>query len=197
MLNYESLMTFYTNVHARIWKMFFSSNFKRFGVNSRIIFPLMIENSKYMEIGEFVRIQNKAGLIALKIDDHIPRLIIDDYTRIEHFFHIVCVRDIHIGKNVLIAPNVFISDNIHGYEDPTLPVRNQPMVFKRSVFIGDDSFIGRNASIIGARIGKHCVIGSNSVVTSDIPDYCIAAGIPAKIIKRYDFDKNVWQKVIK
>lgn len=195
MLNYESLMTFYANAHARIWKMLFASNFRRFGKNSRIISPLMIQNARFMEIGDFVRIQNKAWLIALKIDDHIPRLIIEANTRIEHSSHIVCVRDVHIGKNLLIAPNVFISDNIHRYKDPTLPVRNQSMEFKGSAGVGDDSFIGRNASIIGAKIGRHCVIGSNSVVTSDIPDYCIAVGIPAKVIKRYDFDNKVWQRV--
>lgn len=195
MLNYESLMILYTNVYARIWKMLFGSNFKRFGKGSRIVFPLMIQNARRIEIGDFVRIQNKAWLIALKIDDHIPRLIIGDNTRIEHFLHIVCVREVHIGKNVLIAPSVFISDNIHRYEDPELPVRTQSLEFKGSVSIGDDSFIGRNSSIIGAKIGKHCVIGSNSVVTSDIPDYCVAAGMPAKVIKRYDFDKGAWQRV--
>ena len=48
--------------------------------------------------------------------------------------------------------------------------------------------------VIGAKIGKHCVIGANSVVTKDIPDYCIAVGIPAKVIKRYDFEKKQWIK---
>jgi len=50
--------------------------------------------------------------------------------------------------------------------------------------------------IAGARhIGHNCVIGANSVVTSDIPDYCVAVGIPAKVIKKYDFKKKSWIKV--
>ena len=54
--------------------------------------------------------------------------------------------------------------------------------------------MGENVCIIGASVGKHCVIGANSVVTKDIPDYSIAVGTPAKIIKRYDFNKERWCK---
>lgn len=51
--------------------------------------------------------------------------------------------------------------------------------------IGDDSYIGINAVIVGnIKIGRHCVIGANSVVTKDVPDYCVAVGSPAKVIKR-------------
>ena len=47
------------------------------------------------------------------------------------------------------------------------------------------------------KIGKHCVIGANSVVTKDVPDYSVAAGAPCKVIKKYNFEKNEWEKVIK
>ena len=63
------------------------------------------------------------------------------------------------------------------------------------VTIGEDSWIGENVCICGASIGKHCVIGANSVVTKDIPDYCVAAGIPAKVIKKYNFEKNSWDRI--
>ena len=59
--------------------------------------------------------------------------------------------------------------------------------------IGDGSYIGINAVIVGnVKIGKHCVIGANSIVTRDIPDYCVAVGSPAKIIKKYE--KNGWSR---
>ena len=44
-------------------------------------------------------------------------------------------------------------------------------------------------------VGKHCVIGANSVVTKDIPDYSVATGIPARVIKKYDFEKKEWVRV--
>lgn len=55
---------------------------------------------------------------------------------------------------------------------------------------------GHEVAVVGnVKVGKHCVIGANSVVTKDIPDYSVAAGIPCKVIKRYDFEKEEWVKV--
>ena len=193
MLDYNTITDLYTRIHRRIWKILFSSNFKSFGKHSRIMFPMKIKCSQYMEIGDYVSIHNNAWLIALK-NNHIPRLIIEDRTIIGHFSLISSLRYVHIGKNVLIADNVYISDNLHGYEDITRPIMSQPIVFKGNVRIGDDSWIGKNVSIIGAKIGKHCVIGANSVVTRDIPDYCVAVGSPARVIKRYNFETNEWER---
>lgn len=62
------------------------------------------------------------------------------------------------------------------------------------VSIGDETWIGTGVVIAGTvTIGKHCVIGANSVVTKDIPDYCVAAGNPCKIIKRYSFETKQWE----
>jgi acetyltransferase-like isoleucine patch superfamily enzyme len=58
--------------------------------------------------------------------------------------------------------------------------------------IGDGSWIGENACIIGAHVGKNCVIGANAVVTSDIPDYSVAVGVPAVVIKRFDAPSKMW-----
>jgi acetyltransferase-like isoleucine patch superfamily enzyme len=49
--------------------------------------------------------------------------------------------------------------------------------------------------VSGASVGKHCVIGANAVVTHDIPDYSVAVGIPARVIKRYNFETQQWEKV--
>lgn len=194
MFNLRVIVDIYTRIHACVWKIIFGSSFKKFGKHSRIIFPMEIKNVQYIEIGDQISIAYKAWLVAIKKDDIPPCLIIEDGTRIGHFSTIACLRYIHIGKNVLMADHVFISDNIHGYEDITLPIMDQPLVFKGKVYIGDNSWIGQNVCIIGAQIGKHCVIGANSVVTKDIPDYCVAAGAPARVIKRYNMIKKEWQR---
>ena len=62
-----------------------------------------------------------------------------------------------------------------------------------NVEIGDGTWIGENVCIIGASIGKQCVIGANSVVLKDIPDYCVAVGLPAKVIKKYNFEASSQQ----
>lgn len=55
--------------------------------------------------------------------------------------------------------------------------------------------IGKNVVIVGnVTIGKHCIIGANSVVNSNIPDYCVAVGNSAKVVKKYNFDKEEWEK---
>lgn len=91
-----------------------------------------------------------------------------------------------IGVKVLIAPNVYITDCDHEYRNIDIPVIDQGIVQKgQKVSIGDGSYIGINSVIVGnVIIGKHCVIGANSVVTKDVPDYCVAVGSPAKVIKR-------------
>ncbi len=103
---------------------------------------------------------------------------------------------IEIGENVLLAPNVYISDHNHAYENIELPISFQGQrESNASVIIGDESWIAKNVVIVGnVTIGKHCVIGANSVVTKDIPDYCVAIGAPATIIKRYDFKTGQWVK---
>jgi acetyltransferase-like isoleucine patch superfamily enzyme len=78
---------------------------------------------------------------------------------------------------------VFISDNDHSYSDLDLPIIQQPIKFKKNVSIGSGSWIGENVCIIGASIGRNCVIGANSVVTKDVPDFSVVAGNPAKVIK--------------
>ena len=89
---------------------------------------------------------------------------------------------------MLTANNVYISDNSHDYENTEVPIISQPVKFKKRVQIGSGSWIGENVSIIGANVGKNSVIVANSVVTSDIPDYSVAVGAPAKVIKRVNQD---------
>ena len=125
------------------------------------------------------------------------KLIIGKRTRIGLYSHIVSTRSVIIGNNVEISPRVYISDNIHGYYDIEIPCRDQQIIQKKDVFIGDDSWLGENVCVIGVTIGKHCVIGANSVVTHDIPDYSVAVGAPAKVIKRYNFENNKWERVDK
>lgn len=122
------------------------------------------------------------------------KLTIMDGCSIGNYNHIYATGHIIIEKNVLTADKVYISDNLHCYEDINTPVKYQPVKQLRQVIIGQDSWLGENVCVIGSKIGKHCVIGANSVVTKDIPDYCVAVGAPAKIIKKFDFSVNRWVK---
>lgn len=92
---------------------------------------------------------------------------------------------LEIGEKVLLSPNVYITDCDHEYRNVDIPVIDQGVVQKgQKVSVGEGSYIGINAVIVGnVKIGKHCVIGANSVVTKDVPEYCVAVGSPARVIK--------------
>ncbi|WP_353887651.1 acyltransferase [uncultured Phocaeicola sp.] len=92
---------------------------------------------------------------------------------------------------------MYITDCDHEYRNVDIPITDQGIVQKgQKVSIGDGSYVGINAVIVGnVKIGKHCVIGANSVVTKDVPDYCVAVGSPAKIIKRYNLETQLWESI--
>lgn len=173
------------------WKLIFKS----FGFKSIMKNPLEIDGPRNISIGNDVIIGYKSWLAAMPLTGNNAKLVIEDGCRIGNFNHIYSTRGIVIRKNVLTADKVYISDNLHGYEDIITPIYLQPIVQKNDVEIGEGSWLGENVCVIGAKIGKHCVIGANSVVTKDIPDYSVAVGTPAKVIKQYDFNCNSWKKV--
>ena len=89
---------------------------------------------------------------------------------------------------------VFVSGFNHGYADGERNSSVQPLV-KKEVVIGEDSHIGANSVVVaGVHIGKRCQIGAGSVVTKDIPDYSVAVGNPARVIKYYDHTSRRWIK---
>lgn len=92
---------------------------------------------------------------------------------------------------------MYITDCDHEYRNVAIPVIDQGIVQNgQKVSIGDGSYVGINAVIVGnVKIGKHCVIGANSVVTKDVPDYCVAVGSPAKVLKRYNSETQQWKSV--
>lgn len=127
-------------------------------------------------------------------------LEIGENTEIGKFSCVASANRVVIGKGVLTGPFIFIADHNHQYENPLIPIYMQGIKVGKndSVEIGDETWIGAKVAICGnIKIGKHCVIGANSVVTKDIPDYSVAAGIPARVIKKYDFEKKEWVKIYK
>lgn len=171
--------------------------FDAFGKGSYLIRPLIIGKPENITIGKNVSIQYKVWLTSNpQTGNKSAELVIMDGCRIGNFNHIYATSSIILEKNVLTADNVYISDNLHNYEDINIPIMSQPIKQLKHVRIGEGSWLGENACIIGASVGKQSVVGANSVVTKDIPDYCVAVGAPAIIVKRYNFDKNQWGKTL-
>lgn len=107
---------------------------------------------------------------------------------------IYCANRVKIGKNCMLGSNILITDNDHGMNAEMNSYAEQPLMVKETV-IEEGCWIAQNCSILaGSHIGKHSIIGAGSVVKGEIPEYCIAVGMPAKVIKRWDFEKHEWRK---
>jgi acetyltransferase-like isoleucine patch superfamily enzyme len=171
-------------------------SFRHFGKKSLILCPLQIDGKKNISVGNHVVVGRYSWLAAMPLtDNNKPQLVIGDNCSIGNFNHIYATSEIIFENSVLTADKVYISDNLHSYEDISRPIIEQPIKQLKKIRIGEGSWIGENVCIIGASIGKHCTIGANAVVTKDIPDYCVAVGSPARVIKRYNFETQEWEKV--
>lgn len=178
--------------------LYYKCIFGAIGYRSSILKPLKIDGAKRIYIGEKTFISYNTWLAAMPLThSKTCELRIGDNCSIGNFNHIYATNKIIIKDGVLTADKVYISDNIHGYTNPDIFIKFQPIVQKNEVVIGEGSWLGENVCVIGASIGKHCVIGANSVVTRNIPDFCVAVGSPAVVIKRYDFKTRQWIKTDK
>jgi len=128
-------------------------------------------------------------------------LIIGKNVEINDYVHIAAGEKVVIGDNVLIASKVFISDINHGsYDgkdcDSPLSLPNSRKLSTNPVLISDNVWIGEGVCVMaGVTVGIGCIIGALSVVTKNIPDYSVAVGSPAKVIKIFDFETSQWIKV--
>lgn len=179
-----------------LFKALYKNKFRAFGKKSSILSPINIEGIQNISIGSDVYVALNSWLAAVSHTNSSKcELLIDSGSRIGNYNHIYATKSIIIEKNVLTADKVYISDNLHSYTDINIPILKQKIKQIGTVVIGEGSWLGENVCVIGAKVGKNCVIGANSVVTKDIPDYSVAVGIPAKVIKSYNFSSKKWEKV--
>jgi acetyltransferase-like isoleucine patch superfamily enzyme len=159
--------------------------------------PLRIIQPHYIKIGKDVSILHMARIECIRHregEKYEGEVIIGDGTSIEQCCHIIAGSRLEIEKDVTISAYVYIADCGHSIEDVTKDVMDQPLEIKKT-HIGEGAFIGIGAKIMpGVTIGKHAVVGANAVVSRDVPDYCMVAGVPARIIKKYDLEKKMWVK---
>jgi acetyltransferase-like isoleucine patch superfamily enzyme len=181
---------------ARLRRLWFAlryrGSFAKLGRGAFLQSPFRIDGAAGIRLGEGSVMQRGGWLYCLARDGRPARIEIGCGCVFGFNNHITAIESVRIGDLVLTANNVYISDNLHGYEDISKPIMQQPLRVKGPVEIGSGSWLGENAAVIGVRIGRNCVIGANAVVTHDIPDYCVAVGIPARVIRHYDPLRQAW-----
>lgn len=167
-----------------------SSDFKRIGKNTKIEPGLSLYNGKNIEIGNNCCIGHHSFLTAISSENYKtdPKIVIGNNCIMGSDIHITAINTVKIGNYVRTGKSILITDNSHGDANNknhlVYPPNLRPVFSKGPVIIGDNVWIGEKVAIMpGVTIGDGAIIGANSVVTKDIPPYCIAAGCPAKIIK--------------
>ena len=101
---------------------------------------------------------------------------------------VASVELVEIGSHCMFANGCFVTDGNHRFDDPEIPVTWQGFTSKGPTRIGDNVWCGANVVVTsGVTIGERCVIGANSVVTTDLPPYSIAAGAPAKVLRQVTY----------
>lgn len=163
-----------------------------FSFGARIKNPGMIQLGRNVFLGRssFIHVPDEHE----QIGGDAPKLVLGDHVTVGDRTMINAAQSIIIENHVLIAPNCYITDHNHGYTDVTTPVKYQKLMSVAPVLIKSGSWLGASVSIgPGVTIGKNSVIGANSVVTKDVPDFSVAVGVPAKVIKNYNQKSKRWE----
>lgn len=172
------------------------NKFYEFGLNSTMLKPyLQLSGYKNIKIGYNTTILTNSRLSVYGNSNDINIQIGNDCYISFGFSALASSQaKIIIGDNVLFASNVLVTNENHGINpELDIPYMSQPLSAK-DVYIGNGCWIGEQVCILsGVSIGEKCIIGAGSVVTKSIPDYCIAAGNPAKVLKRYNFETKRWE----
>jgi acetyltransferase-like isoleucine patch superfamily enzyme len=185
MFFYRLSMFFFTLKYRRL--------FHSFGNDSVITGALSLRGASYISVGPSSLFGKNIVLSAWSCFNNqtfSPQIIIGENVSIGDYAHITAINEIFIGNNVLFGRWVTVTDNSHGKTDicslKTPPISRQ-LYSKGKVVIKDNVWIGDKVTILpNVTIGVGSVIGSNSVVTHDVPDYSVAVGNPARTIKTFN-----------
>ena len=164
--------------------------FAAFGRGSMAAFPQgSVFGERWIAIGEGTLIgafvTMSAGMVPGQDLGPVPVLRIGDRCVIGRGSHIVAHHSLVIGDDVFTGPYVYVTDQNHSYADPDVPIGRQ-MPLNAAVRIGSGSWLGTGAVILpGSCIGRNVVIAAGSVVRGTVPDHCVAAGVPARVIRSY------------
>lgn len=169
----------------------FAKRFFAFGDGSALVWPPgAIFGEEFISVGAHTligpHVTMSAGLYGEKLTTATGwSLRFGDNCSIGRDSYFVSRTCIDVGNDVTMAPNVYITDHNHRFDDKTLPIKQQWMT-EASVTIGDGSWLGTGVVILpGAQLGRNTVVAAGSVVRpGDYPDYAVLAGVPAKVVKQ-------------
>jgi acetyltransferase-like isoleucine patch superfamily enzyme len=165
--------------------------FRRLGLPTYIGKPIVVNGARKISIGKRVRIF--PGL-RIEVHGNEGEIIIKNNVAIAQNVHITAMGKLVINEGTTILGNVFITDIEHSYKEIGKPVFDQAMIYCKTE-IGKNCMIGYGAAIqAGTILGEQCIVGANAVVKGKYPSFSVIVGVPAKVIKKYDFNTDIWRE---
>ncbi len=161
--------------------------FKHFGTHTLLAPGVKIMTPQNISVGNNSSIMSHCIIETCAVGENNPQLKIGDRVSLGEYSHITCANKVTIGNGVLTGRFVLITDNSHGNNTKDVadiaPLARE-IHSNGPVYIGENVWIGDKVTILpNVTIGKGSIIAANAVVTKNIPEYSVAAGIPAKVIK--------------
>jgi len=153
--------------------------------------------ASHMKVGNSVRVDRGTWFnIPEPPQTDEPTIILEDSCGIGRGVTISAKNRIHLERLVMVAGCSFITDHNHAFEDVKVPTAFQGITGGGTIRIEEECWIGFGVTIVCSQgelvIGKHSVIGANSMVTRSIPPYSVVSGNPARIVKQFDPSKETW-----
>ncbi|MBL8764879.1 MAG: hypothetical protein JNM07_11480 [Phycisphaerae bacterium] len=159
------------------------------GARSAVMRPEMIGGGEGILVGADVTIRPHARLECVRDGGFRGEIHIGDGTDAQLYLHVGAAERVTIGRKVLIAGRVYISDHDHDWPDPTML-----KLVVAPVAIGDGCWLGEGSCVLkGVTLGAGCIVGANAVVTRSFPERCMLVGVPARAIKRFDPAAGAWR----
>lgn len=170
-------------LRAKVFSLLASGSFASFGEHSVIQPPVRLLGEERIAIGRGVFVGAGSWLQVLSEAPGIA-ITVGDGTSIAGTCTLSAARSITVGVDVLIARGVYVADHSHALSDLDVPIRHQGIDRVAEVAIGDGAWLGQNVVIgPGVRVGRGAVIGANAVVLDDVPDFAVAVGVPARVVR--------------
>jgi acetyltransferase-like isoleucine patch superfamily enzyme len=176
----------WARARAKTFSVLSSSAFARFGRDSVLEPPIRLSGEERIAVGDEVYVGAGSWLQVLDTSDEGVAIELGDGTSIAGSCVLSAARSIRLGKKVLFARNVYVADHMHAFEDGSRAVLDQGITRVAPVEIADGAWLGENVVVgPGVRIGRGAVIGANAVVLEDVPDFAVAVGAPARVVRRF------------
>ena len=180
----------FVRARAKTFSVLSAGAFASFGRRSVLELPIRLVGERRIAVGDDVYVGAGCWLQTLEGPGYAGELVVGDGTAIAGSCVLSAAVSVRVGRRVLFARNVYVSDHIHAYEDRTQAVLDQGFERLDPVVIGDGAWLGQNVVVCpGVTIGSGAVVGANSVVTEDVPAYSLAVGAPARIVRRFGVEE--------